>query len=144
MAFCLPPDAPQRLTFGLLPKNVGVGNTINISIPKAYVRNAEGSVTVQAISPLRLLLAMAWFNSLPVDWLARFMVQIHISKTYLYRLPVPQPTDAEIHANPDYTQLAKNALLLSLAASCCRTGTAAERATQRRTRHRQSARPVAR
>lgn len=117
MAFCLPPDAPQRLTFGLLPKNVGVGNTINISIPKAYVRNAEGSVTVQAISPLRLLLAMAWFNSLPVDWLARFMVQIHISKTYLYRLPVPQPTDAEIRANPDYAQLAKNALLLSLAAS---------------------------
>ncbi len=117
MAFCLPPDAPQRLTFGLLPKNVGVGNTINISIPKAYVRNAEGGVTVQAISPLRLLLAMAWFNSLPVDWLARFMVQIHISKTYLYRLPVPQPTDAEIRANPDYTQLAKNALLLSLAAS---------------------------
>ena len=117
MAFCLPPDAPQRLTFGLLPKNVGVGNTINISIPKAYVRNAEGGVTVQATSPLRLLLAMAWFNSLPVDWLARFMIQIHANKTYLYRLPVPQPTDAEIHANADYTQLAKNALLLSLAAS---------------------------
>ena len=60
---------------------------------------------------------MAWFNSLPVDWLARFMIQIHISKTYLYRLPMPQPTDAEILANPDYAQLAKNALLLSLAAS---------------------------
>jgi phage I-like protein len=32
-------------------------------------------------------------------------------------LPVPQPTDADIRANPDYAQLAKNALLLSLAAS---------------------------
>jgi hypothetical protein len=33
---------------------------------------------------------------------------------YLYRLPVRQPTDAQIRANPDYAQLAKNALLLSL------------------------------
>ena len=30
---------------------------------------------------------------------------------------MPQPTDAEIHANPDYTQLARNALRLSLAAN---------------------------
>ena len=54
---------------------------------------------------------------LPVDWLARFMIQIHASKTYLYRLPMPQPEDAEIRSNADYAQLAKNALLLSLAAS---------------------------
>ena len=111
-------DTNERtLIFGLLPKNVGVGNTINISIPKTYLRGTEGGVTVQATSPLRLLLALAWFNSLPVDWLARFMIQIHANKTYLFRLPVPQPTDAEIHAHPDYAQLAKNALLLSLAAS---------------------------
>jgi hypothetical protein len=45
------------------------------------------------------------------------MIQIHVSLTYFYRLPTPQPTDAEIRANPDYAQLAKNALLLSLAAS---------------------------
>ena len=60
---------------------------------------------------------MAWFNSLPVDWLARFMIQIHANKTYLFRLPTPQPSDAEIRANSDYAQLAKNALLLTLAAS---------------------------
>lgn len=111
-------DTDERtLIFGLLPKNVGVGNTINISIPKTYLRGAEGGVTTRATSPLRLLLALAWFNSLPVDWLARFMIQIHANKTYLFRLPTPQPTDDEIRANPDYAQLAKNALLLSLAAS---------------------------
>ena len=60
---------------------------------------------------------MAWFNRLPVDWLARFMIQIHANKIYLYRLPTPQPTDNEIRSNPAYAQLAKNALLLSLAAS---------------------------
>lgn len=74
-------------------------------------------MNVQAVSPLRLLFALAWFNSVPVDWLARFMIQIHISKTYLYRLPMPQPTDDEIRANPEYAQLARNALLLSLVAS---------------------------
>ena len=111
-------DTNERtLIFGLLPRNVGVGNTINISIPKTYLRDAEGGVTVQATSPLRLLFALAWFNSLPVDWLARFMIQIHANKTYLFRLPTPQPTDAEIHAHPDYAQLARNALLLSLSAS---------------------------
>ena len=111
-------DTDERtLIFSLLPKNVGVGNTINISIPKTYVRDAAGGVTTQATSPLRLLFALAWFNSLPVDWLARFMIQIHANKTYLFRLPTPQPTDDEIRSNPDYAQLAKNALLLSLAAS---------------------------
>ncbi len=111
-------DTDERtLIFGLLPQNVGVGNTINISIPKTYLRDAEGGVTVQATSPLRLLLALAWFNSLPVDWLARFMIQIHANKTYLFRLPTPQPTDDEIRAHPDYAQLARNALLLTLAAS---------------------------
>ena len=64
-----------------------------------------------------MLFALAWFNSVPVDWLARFMIQIHVSLTYLYRLPVPQPSDAEILSNPDFATLAKNALLLSLAAS---------------------------
>lgn len=45
------------------------------------------------------------------------MIQIHANKTYLFRLPTPQPTDEEIRANPDYATLAKNALLLTLAAS---------------------------
>ena len=44
------------------------------------------------------------------------MIQINVSQTYLYRLPMPQPTDEEIRSNPAYAQLAKNALLLTLAA----------------------------
>lgn len=63
------------------------------------------------------LLPLAWFNSVPVDWLARQMIQINSSQTYLYRLPMPQPWDDEIRCNPDFAQLAKNILLLSLAAS---------------------------
>lgn len=111
-------DTNERtLIFGLLPKTCGVGNSLNFAIPKTYVRSDAGDVTTQETSRLRLLFALAWFNSLPVDWVARQMVQINVNQTYLYRLPMPQPSDADIRAIPDYAQLAKNALLLSLAAS---------------------------
>ena len=111
-------DTNERtLIFALFPKNCGSGHSMFANTPKNYVLNLEGQVNVQAVSPLRLLFALAWFNSVPVDWLARQMIQINVSQTYLYRLPMPQPTDDEIRANPDYAQLAKNALLLSLAAS---------------------------
>lgn len=111
-------DTNERtLIFSLLPKNVGLGHSIFATASKHYKLGDAGSVTAQAVSPLRLLLAMAWFNSLPVDWIARQMIQINVSQTYLYRLPVPQPDDDTIRANPDYAQLAKNALLLSLSAS---------------------------
>jgi hypothetical protein len=111
-------DTDERtLIFSLLPKNVAVGHKVNFVVPKTYARDAQDQVTVQAVSSLRLLFALAWFNSLAVDWIARFMIQISVSKTYLHRLPIPQPTDDQIRSNPDYAQLAKNALLLSLAAS---------------------------
>ncbi|MCY7304994.1 MAG: hypothetical protein LH632_02385, partial [Rhodoferax sp.] len=111
-------DTNERtLIFGLLPRNLGGGNTIHINIPKSYCRNDTGGVGTTPVSLLRLLFAMAWFNSVSVDWIARFMIQIHANKTYLFRLPTPQPSDDEIRANPDYSQLAKNALLLSLSAN---------------------------
>jgi hypothetical protein len=111
-------DTNERsLIFSLLPKDCGLGHTLFANAAKYYVADADGGVRVQPVSALRMLFAMAWFNSLPTDWLARFMIQIHVSKTHLYRLPIPQPSDAEILANADYACLAKNALLLSLAAS---------------------------
>jgi hypothetical protein len=111
-------DTDERtLIFGLLPKNVGLGHSLFVNAAKRYQTDSAGALTAVAVSPLRLLLALAWFNSLPVDWLARQMIQINVSQTYLYRLPVPQPSDADILANADFTALAKNALLLTLAAS---------------------------
>jgi hypothetical protein len=110
-------DTNERsLIFSLLPKNTGNGHTLFADVAKTYFLGSDGQVDVKVVSPLRLLFALAWFNALPVDWLARFMIQIHISKTYLFRLPMPQPSDDEIRSNPVYTQLAKNALLLTLAA----------------------------
>lgn len=110
-------DTDERtLIFSLLPKNCGSGHSMFLNTPKSYALDADGRVNVQAVSPLRLLFALAWFNSVPIDWLARQMIQINVSQTYLYRLPMPQPTDEEIRNIPAYAQLAKNALLLTLAA----------------------------
>ncbi|EKH5347699.1 hypothetical protein ACLZPL_001570, partial [Campylobacter jejuni] len=44
----------------------------------------------------------------------RNMVQINVNKTYLERIPLPQPSDEEIQNNEIYKTLAKNALLLQL------------------------------
>ena len=109
-------DTDERtLIFSLLPKGIGLGNKVNYGIPKTYFLDANDQVSVKEITPLRLLFGLAWFNSLAMDWLARFMVQITVNKTYLYRLPMPQPSDDEIRSTPAYAQLAKNALLLTLA-----------------------------
>lgn len=108
-------DTNERsLILALLPKNCGYGHTLFANEVKRYVFE-NGEVTTTIVSPLRLLFALAWLNSVVSDWLIRFMIQIHISKTYLYRLPMPQPSDAEILADEDFSTLAKNALLLSLA-----------------------------
>jgi hypothetical protein len=111
-------DTDERtLIFSLLPKNCGLGHTLFANTAKTYRRDQASGVDITAVSLLRLLFALAWFNSVPADWVGRFMIQIHVSLTYLYRLPMPQPTDAEILSSPDYAQLARNALLLTLAAS---------------------------
>jgi type II restriction/modification system DNA methylase subunit YeeA len=109
-------DTNERtLVFGLLPKNVGVGNTVNIAIPKSYSLDAAGKVTTKEISTTRMLFAMSLFNSITLDWIARFMIQIHANKTYLMRLPVPQPTDEDIAASPALKGLVRGALMLTLA-----------------------------
>ena len=111
-------DTDERtLIFGLLPKDCGLGHTLFANAAKTYCRSPDAGVVIREVTPVRLLFALAWFNSLPADWIGRFMIQIHVSLTYLYRLPVPQPSDADILSKADFTQLAKNALLLTLAAS---------------------------
>lgn len=62
----------------------------------------------------RILFVLALFNSLVVDFIIRNMVQINVSKSYLERIPLPQPSDEEIQNNEIYKTLAKNALLLQL------------------------------
>jgi hypothetical protein len=108
-------DTDERtLIFCLLPKKCGVGNSLNSSVPKCYIQESM-KIEIKTSSVQRLLFAMSIFNSLIIDYVSRFMIQINANKTYLMRLPIPQPVDAEIAANTDYARLALNALKLTLA-----------------------------
>jgi len=109
-------DTDERtLIAALIPCNVGAQNTLWVSIPKNY-RLSSNFKTVQIIeTPLpKLLFVQAVFNSLPIDWVLRFSVSIHVNKTYLTRLPLPQPTDGELASNPAYKAIVRSSAALSL------------------------------
>jgi len=82
-------------------------------IPKKYTYENE-KITIKEIPFERVLFVQALFNSLIVDFIVRFMVDINLNKTYLMRLPIPQPSDTELLENKTYQKLIKNALLLNL------------------------------
>lgn len=108
-------DTDERtLIMALLPKNVGAQNTLWMSIPKHYRFERRQEVSLAEVHVERLLFAQAVFNSLVVDWILRFSVSIHVNKTYLMRLPIPQPTDAELADTAVYQELVRNSLRLSL------------------------------
>lgn len=108
-------DTNERTAiFCLLPKNVGCGNSIWASIPKRYIIDSHGTIAIQSVSHKRLLFALGICNSLVVDYIARGMVQIHLNKTYIVRIPLPQPSDEELESKQDYAYIYKNALILQL------------------------------
>ena len=108
-------DTNERtLIFSLLPKNMGCGNSIWVSIPKRYIIDSHGTIAIQSVSHKRLLFALGIFNSLVVDYIARGMIQINVNKTYLERILLPQPSDEELESNQDYRYIYINALILQL------------------------------
>lgn len=107
-------DTNERtLIFSLLPRGIGVGNSAWSSITKSYVLDS-GQIRTKPISHIRLCFALGILNSLVVDFIARAMIQINVNKTYLERLPLPQPSDDEILANKSYAFIARSALILQL------------------------------
>lgn len=107
-------DTNERtLIFSLLPKNCGFGHSMFANSPKKYILE-NSQITHHKVSHLRICFALGIFNSLIVDFIARGMIQINVSKTYLERIPLPQPSDKEIVENATYLSIAKNALILQL------------------------------
>lgn len=77
-------DTDERtLIFSLLPRQCGFVDSLYANIPKTYVLDDGGVVQYAAVSALRLLFGLAWFNSVPMDWLARFMVQINVPPAHV-------------------------------------------------------------
>ncbi|WP_338768052.1 DNA methyltransferase [Bernardetia sp. ABR2-2B] len=104
----------RSIICGIIPPQNTYGNTLQGSIPKRYTFK-NGKIEVEEFSFEKLLFIQAILNSLVVDYIIRFLIDIHVNKTYLMRLPIPQPSDAELSENKVYQQLIKNALLLNLA-----------------------------
>ncbi|HIC10340.1 MAG TPA: restriction endonuclease [Campylobacterales bacterium] len=101
-------DTDERtIIASLLPKNIGVANTIWSEIPKRYIAE-DRKVRILENSINRKLFILAVFNSIVFDFLARLIVQIHVTKSILTRLPIPQPTEEELNENRDYQTLIDN------------------------------------
>jgi len=103
----------RTLITGIIPSNHTYGHSMFGHIPKIYILES-GKITIQEIPLQRVLFVQAIFNSLIIDFIIRFMVDINVVKSILMRLPIPQPSDAELSENPIYQTLIKNALLLNL------------------------------
>lgn len=108
-------DTDERtLITAMVPKNVGAQNKLWLSIPKRYQFKGKGDIATVEVPVERLFFAQAVMNALVVDWMLRFMIAITVNKTYLMRLPLPQPADSELASNATYKELVRNSLLLSL------------------------------
>lgn len=107
-------DTDERTAiFSLIPSNVGCGENMWQHIPKYYKVVGE-DIKIQSVEIEKILFALGVFNAIVVDFVVRSMVQINVSKTYLERVPFPQPTAEEIRHSPLYTTIARNALALQL------------------------------
>ncbi len=103
----------RTLITSILPKNIAAGHSIIISYPKKYIlKNNE--VLLKEISSLKILFLNAMFNSFIADYILRFLVDMAVNKTYLTRLPIPQPSEAELASNESYQKLIINSLKLTL------------------------------
>lgn len=89
-------DTNERtLIASLLPKNCGGADSTYSNIPKQYVLK-DDVICMDIVPYERILFVLALLNSLVVDFIIRNMVQINVSKSYLERIPLPQPSDEEI------------------------------------------------
>ncbi|AFM03308.1 Eco57I restriction endonuclease [Bernardetia litoralis DSM 6794] len=103
----------RTLIAGIIPSNHTFGHSMFGHIAKKYAFK-NGKVVIDEIPLERVLFVQSIFNSMVVDFIIRFMVDINVVKSILMRLPIPQPSDKELSENPIYQKLIKNALLLNL------------------------------
>ena len=82
----------------LIHKNIGIGNTLHSEIPKKYILQ-NGKIVILENSLNKKLFLISVLNSIVFDFLARQIIQINVNKTYLIRLPIPQPTEIELETD---------------------------------------------
>ncbi|MCU0392008.1 MAG: N-6 DNA methylase, partial [Thermoflexibacter sp.] len=103
----------RSLISAIIPPHVTYGNTLQGFMPKKYVLE-EKKIKIQPFPLEKQLFANAIFNSIVLDFIIRFIIDIHVNKTYLMRLPIPQPSDEELLENEMYKKLIINAWKLNV------------------------------
>ncbi|MDR2422086.1 MAG: hypothetical protein LBE01_01765 [Deltaproteobacteria bacterium] len=109
-------DTNERtLISAIIPRDVGAQNSLWLSIPGRYslcLKTRE--VVYEKVDLPKLLFAQAIFNSLVVDWILRASVAMNVNKTYVSRLPLPQPAPSELADDPALFDLILDSAALSL------------------------------
>ena len=103
----------RTLIFSLLGKNITFGNSLYASIPKKYILE-DKTIKIKTIPIKRILFLSSIFNSIILDYIARFIIDMNATKTYLMRLPIPMPSEKEIEEKKEYKTLYLNAIKLQL------------------------------
>lgn len=103
----------RTLIASILPPHQTFGHSMFAHIPKQYVLEGK-NIKVQAIPIERVLFVNAVFNALVVDFFIRFLVDMNVVKSIVMRLPIPQPSDAELFENEVYKKLIINAWKLNV------------------------------
>ncbi|GEM_PF-1368966 len=103
----------RTLIAGIIPNEHTFGHSMFGHIPKKYI-SENGTVKIKVIPLERVLFVQAIFNSLILDFIIRFLVDINVVKSILMRLPLPQPSDEELVSNEVYIKLIINSLKLNL------------------------------
>ncbi|MGL5720891.1 MAG: Eco57I restriction-modification methylase domain-containing protein [Brevinema sp.] len=101
----------RTLIASLIPKN----NTMNHKLWVVHVKNyiLEDQKIIVKHTPIeRILWVTALLNSIPFDYMMRFLVDTSVSKNYLMQLPLIHATEAQLATQP-YATIWQNALAIS-------------------------------
>lgn len=102
----------RTLIAGILPAEHTFGHSMFAHIPKKYVL-ANDDIVVEPISTERVLFMCGILNSVVLDYVVRFLVDINVVKSIVMRLPIPQPTEIELQSSSIYRKIIENTYKLS-------------------------------
>jgi hypothetical protein len=109
-------DTNERtLIAAILPKDVGAQHSLWLSIPTRYYLDPSArSIKTRTVSVARLLFCQAIFNSLTMDWVLRASVAMNVTKSFVARLPIPQPDDKEIFGRAEWLEIVRDSAIISV------------------------------
>lgn len=96
----------------IIPSNSTAGNSLYLSYSKKYYLDNK-DIKIKPVPFKRLLWINALFNSIVLDYILRFLVDMNVNKTYLMKVPLIHASDEELDTEP-YNTICDNAFALSL------------------------------